>query len=127
MNDATIHSELTEYIGFWNDTLADKFDRYREILMNGLSYHSRVPLEKLTLEPGSNVVDVGCGWGDTAIELAHRSGPSGSVLGLDCVEQFLVTARQSARTAGDFFLSPRNRLKRASEPEQIRIHAEEDI
>lgn len=91
---------FSEYVEFWNDTLAKKFDRFREILMNGLSYHSRVPLEKLTVEPGSKIVDVGCGWGDTAIELARKTGPEGSVLGLDCVEQFLETARREAESAG---------------------------
>lgn len=40
--------------------------------MNGLSYHSRVPLEKLEVKPGSLILDVGCGWGDTAIEPSRR-------------------------------------------------------
>ena len=92
--------ETTEYVEFWNDTLAEKFDRYREILMNGLSYHSRVPLAKLTVAPGSSVVDVGCGWGDTALELGRKVGPAGFVLGLDCVDQFLETGRQAARSEG---------------------------
>lgn len=100
VNDTSMQMESSEYVDFWNDTLAVKFDRYREILMNGLSYHSRVPLEKLVLEPGSKVVDVGCGWGDTAIELARKTGPGGSVLGLDCVAQFLDSARQTAQAAG---------------------------
>lgn len=90
----------SEYVEFWNDTLAEKFNRFREILMNGLSYHSRVPLERLTLEPGSSVVDVGCGWGDTAIELARKIGPQGHVLGLDCVDEFLEQGRADARAAG---------------------------
>lgn len=93
-------NEFNEYVEFWNDTLAVKFERFREILMNGLSYHSRIPLEKLSLEPGSKIFDVGCGWGDTALELARKTGPEGFVLGLDCVDQFLETARREAETAG---------------------------
>lgn len=92
--------ERNEYVEFWNDTLADKFDRFREILMNGLSYHSRVPLGKLEIEPGSRIVDVGCGWGDTAIQLAQKTGPDGYVLGLDCVDQFLDKGRADAAAAG---------------------------
>lgn len=95
-DSAVSHSE---YVEFWNDTLADKFDRFRNVLMNGLSYHSQVPLADLDLAPGSKVVDVGCGWGDTAIELAQKTGPKGFVLGLDCVEQFLHKARADARAA----------------------------
>lgn len=93
-------NEFNEYVEFWNDTLAVKFERFREILMNGLSYHSRIPLEKLSVEPGSKIFDVGCGWGDTALELARKTGPDGFVLGLDCVDQFLETARREAETAG---------------------------
>lgn len=93
-------TEQTEYVAFWNDILADKFDRFREILMNGLSYHSRVTLESTHIESGSRIIDVGCGWGDTAITLAHRTGPRGHVLGMDCVEQFLQKARADADAAG---------------------------
>lgn len=89
-----------EYVEFWNDTLADKFERFREILMNGLSYHSRVPLERLDVRPGARILDVGCGWGDTAIELARRAGPQGFVLGLDCVDVFLEHGRREAAGAG---------------------------
>lgn len=89
----------SEYVEFWNDTLADKFDRFQDILMNGLSYHSRVPLTRLDIEPGSRILDVGCGWGDTAIELARRTGPRGEVLGLDCVAQFLEDAQRRAAEA----------------------------
>lgn len=89
-----------EYVEFWNDTLAEKFERFRDILMNGLSYHSRIPLERLELEPGSRVLDVGCGWGDTAIQLARKVGPKGYVLGLDCVDQFLEKGRRDAAAAG---------------------------
>ncbi|GGY01023.1 methyltransferase [Litchfieldella qijiaojingensis] len=95
-----VSEQPSEYVEFWNDTLAEKFERFREILMNGLSYHSRVPLEKLDLTPGSRIVDVGCGWGDTAIHLAQRTGPQGFVLALDCVEQFLEKGRQEAEAAG---------------------------
>lgn len=101
MNEvATTLTEPTEYVQFWNDTLADKFDRFRHILMEGLSYHSRVPLEGLTVPRGSRILDVGCGWGDTAIQLARKTGPDGYVLGVDCVEQFLTNARDDARKAG---------------------------
>ncbi|MBA1148832.1 methyltransferase domain-containing protein [Ectothiorhodospiraceae bacterium WFHF3C12] len=101
MNSTTAATtETNPYVEFWNDTLADKFERFREILMNGLSYHSRVPLERLHVEPGSRIVDVGCGWGDTAIQLARKTGPDGFVLGLDCVDRFLDHGRREAEAAG---------------------------
>lgn len=101
MNElATKLTEPTGYVQFWNDTLADKFDRFRHILMEGLSYHSRVPLERLAIAPGSHILDVGCGWGDTTIQLARKTGPDGYVLGVDCVDQFLTRGRAEARKAG---------------------------
>jgi ubiquinone/menaquinone biosynthesis C-methylase UbiE len=89
-----------DFVAFWNDILADKFERFRDILVNGLSYHSKVPLKKLRVEPGSRILDVGCGWGDTAIQLAGMAGPGGSVLGLDCCDTFLEKGRADAQAAG---------------------------
>jgi ubiquinone/menaquinone biosynthesis C-methylase UbiE len=89
-----------EFVAFWNNVLAGKFERFRNILVTGLSYHSKVPLQKLTIERGAKVLDVGCGWGDTANQLAAMVGPEGSVLGLDCCDRFLQKGRADARTAG---------------------------
>ena len=88
------------FTAFWNDVLAAKFERFRNILLEGLSYHSKVPLEKLALRAGAHAVDVGCGWGDTAIELARKVGPTGSVVGLDCCDQFMEKGRRDAEAAG---------------------------
>jgi ubiquinone/menaquinone biosynthesis C-methylase UbiE len=97
MAEAAVGNDFT---AFWNNVLAAKFERFRNILLDGLSYHSQVPLRDLELAPGSKVLDVGCGWGDTAIELARKVGPSGSVLGLDCCDQFLQKGRADAKAAG---------------------------
>jgi ubiquinone/menaquinone biosynthesis C-methylase UbiE len=89
-----------EFVTFWNDVLVEKFERFRNILMDGLSYHSEVPLSKLRLTPGSKVLDVGCGWGDTALRLARMTGPTGEVVGLDCCNAFLEKGRHDAAAAG---------------------------
>ena len=52
------------------------------------------------MRPGDKVVDAGCGFGDTAIQLAHLVGPSGSVLGIDCCDSFLEYGRHDAKAAG---------------------------
>lgn len=57
MNDtATVNSE---YADFWNDVLADKFEQFRNILMEGLGYHSNVPQANLQLPPGAKVLGAG--------------------------------------------------------------------
>lgn len=50
--------------------------------------------------PGQQVVDVGCGCGDTSIALARAVGSTGSVLGVDVSEPMLAVARRRAAEAG---------------------------
>jgi ubiquinone/menaquinone biosynthesis C-methylase UbiE len=88
------------FTAFWNDVLVAKFERFRNIMLGGLSHHSAMPLAKLELAAGSRAVDVGCGWGDTALELARKVGPTGAVLGLDCCDAFLEKGRRDAAAEG---------------------------
>lgn len=87
-------------VDFWNDVLAPKFIRYRHVLVGGLSRHSEIVFPMLAVEQGQRILDVGCGFGDTAIELANATGPQGEVLGLDCCEAFLDHARNAAASKG---------------------------
>lgn len=89
-----------QFTAFWNDVLVAKFERFRNIMLDGLSYHSAVPLARLQLPVGAHAFDVGCGWGDTAIELARKVGPTGTVMGLDCCDAFLEKGRRDAAAAG---------------------------
>lgn len=53
---------------------------------------------KLGLEPGQEVLDIGCGWGGMAIFLAKRAGVK--VLGITLSEEQLALARKRAEAAG---------------------------
>ena len=87
-------------VEFWNTVLVPKFSKYRHILVDGLSLHSAKVFPTLKVKARDKVVDVGCGFGDTAIELAKRVGPEGSVLAIDCCDAFLVHGRTDAKAAG---------------------------
>jgi len=93
-------SSQNEFVDFWNEILVPKFIRFKHVLVDGLTHHSRQVFPTLEVKPGDKVVDVGCGFGDTAIELAKTVGPTGSVLGLDCCDAFLQFGREDARAQG---------------------------
>ena len=90
----------TDFVRFWNEVLAPKFIRFRHILVDGLAQHSAAVFPELPVRPGDRVMDVGCGFGDTAVELARRAGPQGRVTGVDCCDAFLDEARAAARDSG---------------------------
>ena len=89
-----------EFVDFWNEILVPKFTRFKHILVDGLTHHSAAIFPDLPVKAGDKVLDVGCGFGDTAIQLAERVGPDGSVVGIDCCEAFLDHGRKDAAAAG---------------------------
>lgn len=89
-----------EFVDFWNDVLAPKFIAYKHVLVDGLTHHSEKIFPSLGVAPGDRVVDVGCGFGDTAIAFARRVGSNGSVLAIDCCDRFLDHGRKDAVQAG---------------------------
>ena len=90
----------SQYVDFWNNVLVPKFVRWRHILVDGLTLHSAKVFPALAVRKGDSVVDAGCGFGDTAIQLARLVGPSGSVLAIDCCDGFLEYGRRDAEAAG---------------------------
>ena len=97
---APVAGSSNEFVDFWNDILVPKFTKYRHILVGGLTHHSEKIFPKLEIRAGDKAVDVGCGFGDTAIQIAERVGPAGSVLGIDCCDAFLEYGRADAKAAG---------------------------
>ncbi len=89
-----------EFVDFWNEVLAPKFIRFKHVLVDGLTHHSAAILPALPVRQGDMVLDVGCGFGDTAIQFARRVGPDGSVVGIDCCKAFLDIARADTGASG---------------------------
>jgi ubiquinone/menaquinone biosynthesis C-methylase UbiE len=101
MSDAQVSAQSrSQYVEFWNNILVPKFVRWRHILVGGLTLHSERIFPSLQVNKGDRVVDAGCGFGDTAIELARLVGPTGSVLAVDCCDGFLEYGRRDASAAG---------------------------
>lgn len=100
MNQADLAQPKSEYVDFWNAVLVPKFNQWRHVLVGGLGLHSAKVFPELRLGIGDAVLDVGCGWGETAIEIARRVGPDGKVVGIDCCDAFLNAGRADAARAG---------------------------
>ena len=56
--------------------------------------HTRHLLAQAGIEPGMRVLDIGCGGGDVALEVARLVGPTGSVIGVDSDADLLAVAEQ---------------------------------
>ncbi len=92
--------EDSQFVTFWNEVLAPKFIAFKHILVDGLTHHSEAIFPGLPVGEGERVLDVGCGFGDTAIKLARLVGPRGEVVGVDCCDAFLDYARRGVKEAG---------------------------
>ncbi|MBV8361931.1 MAG: methyltransferase domain-containing protein [Deltaproteobacteria bacterium] len=88
-----------DQVELWN-RLGKRWVTYRESLDRVWKPLGDTTIEHAAIMPGERVIDVGCGCGATALELAARVGPSGFVVGIDVSQPMLKRARERARAAG---------------------------
>jgi SAM-dependent methyltransferase len=84
----------------WNGVLFDRFVEYRDVIVDGLGAHGEAALRLHPPSTGDRVLDIGCGFGDTAQRIASMVGPEGTVKGVDVAERFIELAREEADAAG---------------------------
>jgi SAM-dependent methyltransferase len=91
----------------WSGVLFDRFVEYRDLVVAGLKAHGDAAMDLHPPEAGSQVLDLGCGFGDTTQQLAALVGPEGHATGVDVSEPFIEASIAEAETAGvenvDFF------------------------
>lgn len=100
MLDPTLEKPNATVIDVWNTILFDKFTRFREVIVGGFRVHGDAARRAAHLASGERVLDVGCGFGDTTLQLAEAVGPTGEAVGLDCAPAFIAEARAAAAAAG---------------------------
>jgi len=89
-----------EQIRYWNETAGPKWVALQEMIDRHIRAFGDAAIDRAAPRPGERVVDVGCGCGQTSIELARRVAPGGSVTGIDLSAPMLERARTNARANG---------------------------
>lgn len=98
--EQVISSANAEAIEAWDGPLFERFVQFRHLLTGGLGVHGDAAMRWYPPPRGAHVLDIGCGFGDTAQQLAAIVGPEGSVLGVDASPRFIEAATQEAAEAG---------------------------
>jgi demethylmenaquinone methyltransferase / 2-methoxy-6-polyprenyl-1,4-benzoquinol methylase len=76
------------------DRIARVYDRMNSVMTAGMHHRWRQRAADFAeLKPGARALDVACGTGDLALELARRVGPGGEVVACDFSDQMLELAR----------------------------------
>ena len=82
-----------EYVAKEFDRTASSYDESRLVK----SYQRRTQtlvINKMQIEKGMNILDLGCGTGSGTIDIASRLGGTGEVIGLDLSEKMIEQAKQ---------------------------------
>jgi len=89
-----------EQIVYWNETAGPKWVALQELLDAQIEPLGLAMMDLLDIATGEHVLDVGCGTGQTTVELGRRTGPSGRVTGVDVSSPMLTRARERAGASG---------------------------
>jgi ubiquinone/menaquinone biosynthesis C-methylase UbiE len=87
-------------IEYWNDAGGRRWVALAEATDAEISPLGLEAMEHLGVAAGERVLDVGCGCGQSTLQLAARVGASGAVLGVDISRPMLERARDRAVAAG---------------------------
>ena len=83
-----------EQIRYWNDESGPKWVRLQQRLDAQIEPLGLATMQHAGIRTGEQVLDVGCGCGQTSLELAQRVGPQGAVVGLDISQPMLARAQE---------------------------------
>ena len=101
INDNRSSPDFAGQVNRMFDRVAGHYDTLNEVMTAGLHHRWRErAADRAGLGPGEAALDVCCGTGDLAFELAGRVAPGGRVVGCDFSEPMLDLAREKATTRG---------------------------
>jgi ubiquinone/menaquinone biosynthesis C-methylase UbiE len=85
-----------EQITYWNEQMGSKWVALESRLESQISSFGLAVMSRAELAPGQRVLDVGCGCGQTSVQLGERVGAAGLVVGVDVSTAMIERARARA-------------------------------
>ncbi len=89
-----------EQIRYWNEQGGPRWVQRQQQLDAQINPLGLTAMQRAGVKLGERVLDVGCGCGQTALELAQRVGSSGSAMGIDISQPMLTRARERRQELG---------------------------
>jgi ubiquinone/menaquinone biosynthesis C-methylase UbiE len=93
-------AENADQIADWNGVLGQRWAELQREIDGIVVPFGVAAMQVAAPQIGERVIDIGCGCGDTSIELARRVGSGGDVLGVDVSQPMLEVARERSVMAG---------------------------
>jgi SAM-dependent methyltransferase len=87
-------SANTEQIEHWNTRAGQTWVKFQEALDRQVEPLGLAAMTTLQPKEGEHILDIGCGCGQTSVDLARLVGATGSVLGVDISQPMLEVARR---------------------------------
>jgi SAM-dependent methyltransferase len=100
MAELKVAPENAEATEAWNGPLFEVWQDFQAIVVSNAKAHGDAALADHRPEPGDRVLDIGCGLGDSTMQLAELVGAKGDVHGVDVAERMIEGARADAEKRG---------------------------
>jgi SAM-dependent methyltransferase len=97
-----------QQIEYWNEVSGARWVEMNHVIDAQIAPLGEAAMERAAPVSGERVLDVGCGCGQTSLQLAERVGADGQVVGIDISAVMLERARERAKQAGLSNLEFRN-------------------
>ncbi|HET6830183.1 MAG TPA: class I SAM-dependent methyltransferase [Solirubrobacterales bacterium] len=98
--EPTVAPSNEEEVEAWSGVLFDRWVQFRDVVAVQINPFSQEAYRICEPAPGERVLDIGCGLGETTIQLGELVGPDGEVVGIDAGERFIELARSEAPERG---------------------------
>ena len=92
-------TDNSEQIAEWNGALGERWVAMQREIDRIVVPFGDAALKAAAPQPGERVIDIGCGCGDTSIEIARIVGKAGAVVGIDVSTPMLEVARSRAASS----------------------------